>query len=170
MHVRQFETWVIFILAASCLVTCGFSSSNGNGFEDVYSDLVKAKNRNVHQETISHKSLNANKLDEKQELKTFENAKKKTGVVENAGNDFYMVRSVINGDGKITGSSVSVLSKETIDLTKSQVSGMSFENRLDKASKSKHKPRPNYLTNFDETMLPLMDEPSKGKYVSHCEK
>ena len=165
MHVRQFETWVVFILAASCLVTCGFSSSNTNGFKDVYSDLVNAKIRNVHQEIISHKSLNANKLDEKQELKCFEDAKKKTGVVENAGNDFYMVRSVINGDGKITGSSVSVLSKETIDLSKSQVSGMSFENRLDKASKNKHKPRPNYQTNFDETMPPLMDEPSKGKYV-----
>ena len=164
MHVRQFETWVVFILVASCLVTCGSTSSNSNVFKDVYSDLVKAKNRNVHQETISHKSLNANILDKKQESESFEEAKKKIGVVENAGNDFYMVRSVINGDGKITGSSVSVLSKESIDLTKSQVSGMSFENRLDKESKNKHKPRPNYETNFDETMPPLMDEPSKGKF------
>ena len=163
MHVRQFESWAIFMLAASCLVTCGFSASNV--FEDVYSDLVNAKNRNVHQETISHKSLDANKLDKKQELKSFEDAKKKSGVVENAGKDFYMVRSVINGDGKITGSSVSVLSKDSIDLTKSQVSSMSFENRLDKASKNKHKPRPNYLTNFDETMPALMDEPSKGKFA-----
>ena len=166
MHVRQFETWVVFIFVASCLVTCGSTSSNTNVFKDVYSDLVKAKNRNVHQETISHKSRrNANILDKKQESKSFEDAKKKIGVVENAGNDFYMVRSVINGDGKITGSSVSVLSKESIDLTKSQVSGMSIENRLDTASKSKHKPRPNYQTNFDETMPPLMDEPSKGKFV-----
>ena len=74
-----------------------------------------------------------------------------------------MVRSVINGEGKISGSSVSVLSKENIDLTEGQVSGVSMESRLNKATKIKRQPQINHITKSDETMLPLMDEPIKGK-------
>ena len=163
MHVPHFKTWIVFMHVASCLVTCG-SSSGSNVFKNDFSGLPRAKNQKLYQETISHKSLDANMFEEKIKSQMFEDAKKKSGVVENAGNDLYMVRSVINGDGKITGSSVSVLSKDNIDLNKGQVSGLSFENRLDKTSKSKYQPRSKYITKFDEPMSPLMDEPSKGKY------
>ena len=157
MHVPYFETWIVFV--ALCLVTCGSTSSGGGGF-NVFGGSPRAK----IQEIVSHKSLDANVSKKTKTSESFENAKKKAGVVENAGKDFYMVRSVINGDGKITGSSVSVLSKDTIDLTNNQVSDLSLEDRLDKTSKNKHQPRPNYTTKFGETMSLLMDEPSKGKF------
>ena len=163
MHVPHFKTWIVFVHVASCLVTCG-SSSGSNAFSNDFSGPSRAKNQKVYQETISHKSLDADMLERKMESELFNGEKKKSGVVENAGNDLYMVRSVINGDGKITGSSVSVLSKNNMNLHKGQVSSLSFENRPDKVSKTDYQPRSKYFTKFEETMPPLMDEPRKGKY------
>ena len=113
------------------------------------------------------KSLNSNVLEDVKDSEIYSNAKKKAAAVENSGNDFYMVRSVINGDGKIAGSSVSVLSKETIGSTKGQVSRVSLENRRNKSFKSKHfQSRSQYKNKLDETTSPLMDEPKKGKYIN----
>lgn len=161
MHVLHFETWIVFLHVTSCLVTCG-SSGTSSVYNDMFGGLSNGKKHNVHRKTPTHISSDLN-ISKDKEDPLGSSSQKKSSVVENYGNDFYMVRSVINGEGKISGSSVSVLSKENIDLTEGQVSGVSIESRLNKATKIKRQPQINHITKSDETMLPLMDEPIKGK-------
>ena len=104
-----------------------------------------------------------------------QNGIKKTkvgSVVENAGQDLYMVRSVVSGDGTITGSSVSVLSKENVHLNSKgfvprRVSLSTEANRHRRQKKSSSKNIKHQEIDIDnvnytgETLL--MDEPDKSK-------
>ena len=157
MHVLHFKTWLFFIHVFSPFVTCGISGNtrmNNTSTGKVYNVLDNKKSVNV---------IHKNVVDGMKDLQSYQHNNKKGGVVENGGEDLYMVRSVVNGDGRITGSSVSVLSKGSISQNKEQDSGLSIEDKENKPTKFKNQLHfKTYNGKLKESVSVLMDEPDKG--------